>query len=194
MGLLNRKREDPNGILNRIENPSDEPEVVAAAEARGRAEAKAEALARELAALTDRVDAAEREMASAILDGKSTDTGEDLPSLRLARGQKREEYSLTEKVAELARERLQGARAAAKARLKTEFEEAHRKLVATLAKEVDEAMRANTVLRDLEDRARSVIGQGQPSLFYHGLVPATPTYFSRFADWSAEIERFLKRN
>lgn len=195
MGLLGKKRDDPSKLLDRFQDPSREPEMTKAIEARGRADTRAEALASELAAIGNRIDVAEREVAAAVLDGLDvTAQGEDLPSLRRARLDRREEYDLAEKVAEVARERLQLARNAAKARIKGEFEEAHRKLVATLAKEVDEAMAANTVLRDLEDRARSVIGQDQPSLFYHGLVPATATYYSTYADWYAEIERFLKRN
>lgn len=191
MGLLSRKHGDAAKLLDRIEKPSDEPEVIAAAEARGRAEVKAEELARELAALTDRIGAAEREMASSILDGESTDGGEDLPSLRLARRELRESYDLIETVAELARERLQEARSTAQDRLRGEFERLYRKAVKELVKELDEALVVNVLVRDLEARARE-LKVAAPTLFYHGLTPATPTYHSRFADWRAEIDLFLK--
>lgn len=166
MGVFGKNKSDPSAILDRFQDPSEEPEVVAAAEARGRADTRAEALASELSSIATRIDDAEREMATQVLDGLDvTAGGEDLPSLRRARREKRDEYDLAEKVAEIARERLQLARSTAKERLQGEYEAAHRKLVATVSKELNEAMAVNTALRDLEDRARSVIGQGAAVAF-----------------------------
>ena len=176
-------------ILDRAERPYREPEVREAADRFARASEDREVLDARVKALADRIGAAERRVADAVLAGKEPDPGEDLPSLRLARRDLLEQLRAADSTVERARDERDASAAKAKARLAAEFRAEYGAAIAELIKQLDEAVAANVRVRDLGYRGRHVLDAASaPEAHYHGLVPAEGAYFTRFAGWRQHVE------
>ncbi len=94
----------------------------------------------------------------------------------------------------LAKEQRAEVTESVRAKLATVFAQSYAGAADELASAIDAAMEANVRVRDLHNRARGVLKDQAPSdIHYSGLVPATPTFHSRYADWRTQFDNWRQQ-